>query len=280
MESSTFLPIIVEAENLNICYLAVLLGKWNMASYSRKDKSLLDTISVNMAHIVEAEELRRERRVIEEEFQRQKESAIKEIHDGLGNILSCITVASQVAERTLSNDMDRAKEMVERVGRYSLEAMDFMRTGLTVLDNAEGNFGQIMESMRARFGELLSAYGIEMSFNVSDEVVGIKAGANINLNIIRSIQEAMNNAIKHSGAKKVEIIFSRDGDNLRVNIKDNGNGLATIKKAKGMGLKNISKRAREMGGYAEIQSSPQIGTNISLLVPLNLQPIAINDGLS
>jgi len=102
--------------------MAVLLKKWNATAYTAKDMTLLNAISVNLANIIDAGELRRERAELDATFRKEKDYVIKELHDGLGTILTSVAVASQAAEKLLDADREKAREIVGRIGDYSTEA--------------------------------------------------------------------------------------------------------------------------------------------------------------
>ncbi len=93
----------------------------------------------------------------------------------------------------------------------------------------------------------------------------------------RVVQEALNNAAKHSGSKTalVEMIFS--DDKLTINIKDFGRGLPPAKKGKrGLGLIAMRERAELLGGTIEVHSAAGGGTTISLVMPLRPEGRALN----
>ncbi len=268
LENALFVPFYTEAGSESGGHLAVLLKKWNATAYSMKDVALLNAISVNIANIIEAGELRRERAEIETRHRREKETVMKELHDGLGNILTSITVTSQAAERMFESDGIRAKELVGRIEEYSSEAIQFMRTGLTVMDNPNGDMAEILEAMKDRSGEVFAAHGLDLQLDVSEGARGIRAGARVTMNLTRVIQEALNNVLKHSGAGKASITLDRTGNQLNVTVTDDGRGFDPAGEKKGAGLRNIANRVREMRGSFEIVSEPGRGARIALTIPL------------
>lgn len=212
LETALFVPFIADPADTASGYLAVLLRKWNETAYSAKDVTLLNAISVNIANIIEAGELRKERDAIEERFRREKDSVMKELHDGLGNILTSITVTSQAAGKMLEK-RENAGELVGHIEEFSSEAVDFMRTGLTVLDNPRVDIGSLMDSIKDRFGDMLELAGLKLRVECNDEAARFRPGAVIALNLTRIIQEALTNIIKHSGAKRarLEAVRTKEG---------------------------------------------------------------------
>jgi len=81
-------------------------------------------------------------------------------------------------------------------------------------------------------------------------------------------REALTNAAKHSGVARVVMRVSSDGDGIEVTVRDQGDGFDFSGGKKGFGIDNsIVRRLTEVGGRAEIVSSPGRGTRISLWAP-------------
>jgi signal transduction histidine kinase len=271
-ERSLFIAFPVEEERGDAGYLAMLLGKWNDLAYSKKDAVLMNAISTNVSGIIKAEELQREKSSMEAAFRKQRDEIAREMHDGLGNILTTIAVMAQVADRRFHKDPARAKDMLERIENYSREALDFMRTGLTVLDNPDATIGDLAARVQQRYEDMLSTGGVSLRTEARGDVRDIKPGAAVAISILRVIQEALSNAMKHSDAKKIVILFSRNADNLLVTIQDNGKGFDTTDDTKGMGLRSMRQRVEEIGGGFFVSSSSG-GTEIRFTVPFKQYPI-------
>ena len=84
--------------------------------------------------------------------------------------------------------------------------------------------------------------------------------------IYRTIQEAINNIIKHAQATRVDVIFQENGDELEFIVKDNGLGihLHQINQGAGIGLKNIRERCKSIGATICISGECQKGTTVQL----------------
>ncbi|MBL0268079.1 MAG: hypothetical protein IPP99_05280 [Chitinophagaceae bacterium] len=90
------------------------------------------------------------------------------------------------------------------------------------------------------------------------------------LNIVRIVQEAVTNSIKHSGASTIQIISAATADNKwDLTIQDNGAGFSVneLKESeKGNGLHNMEHRAAEAGFQFSVQSAPHNGTTINIMI--------------
>jgi signal transduction histidine kinase len=89
------------------------------------------------------------------------------------------------------------------------------------------------------------------------------------LMVYRILQEALNNAMKHSNASNVLIHIKKKEKNIDIIVKDNGIGfnIATVKK--GMGLKNIQNRVYLVNGHLKIDSAPGNGCTLDIQIPLS-----------
>jgi signal transduction histidine kinase len=81
--------------------------------------------------------------------------------------------------------------------------------------------------------------------------------------LILIFKEAMNNILRHSDSKNVNLEISVNNNEVLVFLSDDGNGFDTGKSFEGNGLKNMKHRAEKIDGYLEIDSQPKMGTKIS-----------------
>jgi signal transduction histidine kinase len=88
-------------------------------------------------------------------------------------------------------------------------------------------------------------------------------------NIVLITKEAINNAVKHSGASHISINLDICDNKLTLRVADNGKGYAP-QKTTGNGLANMKKRAEETGGTFSVQSIPMQGTTIRAFIPVLL----------
>ncbi len=96
-----------------------------------------------------------------------------------------------------------------------------------------------------------------------------RANQDKDLIIFRILQETLNNIIKHSIATNIDIKLEYADQKLQLQVADNGVGFASdnTPTEQGMGLQNIQKRAGIIGGEVQIQSKPQQGTSIAIIIP-------------
>ncbi|MEK6570822.1 MAG: ATP-binding protein, partial [Bacteroidota bacterium] len=92
------------------------------------------------------------------------------------------------------------------------------------------------------------------------------------IHVYRIVQEGINNILKHAGASEASVLIRVEKDNLRITISDNGKGIPQDSPdipdgRHGFGLVGISERAKVMNGTMTMESTPNKGTTLIVLIP-------------
>jgi two-component system, NarL family, sensor histidine kinase UhpB len=90
----------------------------------------------------------------------------------------------------------------------------------------------------------------------------------VQLVVYRVAQEALSNAVQHSGADHVGVRLAREGDRVELTVDDDGSGFTFDQAARGLGIAGMRERALLVGGGVEVESRPDVGTRVTLTVPL------------
>jgi signal transduction histidine kinase len=123
-----------------------------------------------------------------------------------------------------------------------------------------------MKSWCTEFGE---RQGIQIEFKSAE--VQTSVAPEIGLCLFRVLQEALHNAAKHSGVKRIEVQMREDSGEIHLVISDLGRGfdLETAMQGRGLGLTSMQERVRLVNGTIAIQSKPTGGTSVHVRVPLS-----------
>jgi signal transduction histidine kinase len=94
----------------------------------------------------------------------------------------------------------------------------------------------------------------------------------LGLCLFRVLQEALHNATKHSGVKRIEVQLHENSGEIHFIIRDSGTGfdVEAALQGKGLGLTSMQERVRLMSGTISIESKPMGGTTIHVRVPVEL----------
>lgn len=202
--------------------------------------------------------------VQEEERQR----LARDLHDEFGQLLAVSKFEAHDLSARLPEDRRDLRDIAGRLIGDIQRAIDTMRSihrGLypAILDDLGLN-----DAIETLVAELRERTGISCSLAISPE--RFELDPDRQRAIYRIVQEALTNAVRHSGASSVEISLHREGRHLQVRVRDNGSGItpASLSASRSFGLTGMRKRAELCGGRLEIQPHPDRGTVVALEVPL------------
>ena len=133
------------------------------------------------------------------------------------------------------------------------------------LEGEEGGpLAEVVESVVRRNRTM--ARNVEISLEVGEQVPAAPLGET-GTQVSRIIQEALTNARRHSGAKKISVSLRTDGDLLLAEVSDDGVGFGQGT-SPGVGFGSMRERAALVGGELRIESEKELGTSVRLSVPL------------
>jgi signal transduction histidine kinase len=162
-------------------------------------------------------------------------------------------VESPQVEATLLDSVDRLDKSVESLRRYIFQ--------LRTVGTAERTLDEQVQELVAR---MASAYPANVSLSVTAKVT---ADPDVDEEVLRIVGEALSNALRHSGAHKVEVELTADAETCVVVVSDDGEGFDVDGVPGGMGLGNLRTRVHRLGGELGIKSSRQ-GTVVRARLPL------------
>jgi signal transduction histidine kinase len=145
--------------------------------------------------------------------------------------------------------------------------MDKMGDIVWMVKPGEAETDSLKQRMERFSYEIGTSKNMELSIQL-DELDKLKLSMEQRRNIYLIFKEAVNNAAKYSGAGGIDINAAVAKGELLLSIKDEGRGFDYTVATKGNGLRNLVKRAGELGARLEIASSPGSGTCVSLTMPL------------
>jgi len=191
----------------------------------------------------------------------QRDELVREMHDGLGSQFFGASLLANVSEQM------PAAELRARFSGVS-DAMDSLRTGLTVLGAPPGAFGPAVLALLLRAERVLAAVGIQLETQIDDEAMSLQLDSRGVFGLLRAMQEAFTNIARHSRASRVQVQLALRVNSLTILIRDDGVGFDLDKVLSGHGLTNITRRLQLLQGCAAIVAAPGAGCTIELSLPL------------
>lgn len=189
----------------------------------------------------------------------------RELHDGVGQMLTGIRLLSETVAGKLKARNEVAADEVREIAEMVEEADDYVRDlsrGMVVTELESKGLLTAIESLCARTEK---AVGIECAYSMDDKLEF--EDLDIAMHLFRIIQEAVNNAVKHSGADNIEIELTIN-PHLAVIVEDDGEGFDVDDNSlSGTGLQIMKYRAKILGGHFEISRTDENKTRMKCDFP-------------
>ncbi|MEP6711109.1 MAG: tetratricopeptide repeat protein [Ferruginibacter sp.] len=209
--------------------------------------------------------VQRAKRMIE--IEQMRNNIARNLHDDIGSTLTSINILSKVAlQKTETNGV--ANTNMQKIKDRSAAIMESMNDIVWAINPANDALDKIILRMKEFGAETLEPAGMQFIFTEEGELDDVKLSLPQRNNLYLIFKEALNNAVKYSEAKKVNILFKREPGNLILKITDDGKGFNAQQQYSGNGLKNMQSRADDMKAKIELRSIPGSGTLVYLFVPI------------
>lgn len=239
---------------------------WSSMSLPATDQQPLCFIATGI-DITEREHL--ERALLDVSAREQRRIG-QDLHDGLGQHLTGVAFMAKVLEKKLAETDPAAAgdagKLVRLVNESIHKTRELARGLLPVMSDSQG----LMSALQAWADEVGDIYGISCKFECSCPVLIRDIAVSTHLHHIT--QEAVNNAIKHGGAKNITIRLATEDDAGKLQIVDDGTGIPEDgPNSRGMGMHIMRYRASMIAGRIEIARNADRGTTVSCVFPIKHQ---------
>ncbi|MDB5023320.1 MAG: hypothetical protein JWP78_1075 [Mucilaginibacter sp.] len=202
----------------------------------------------------------------------QKSLAIKgirnkiasDLHDDLGATLTSISIMSVLVHKEIKDQSPLASTLLEKIGSSSRNMIDSMNDMIWAINPKNDSFENIIKRMKAFASEILTAKDIVLHFDFDRNLIQSKLNMDKRENFYLIFKEAVNNCAKYSHATNAFVAIWNQQNNLKMIIKDDGNGFESNTVVLGNGLTNMRYRAESMKATFNIRSIPGEGTTIEL----------------
>ncbi len=234
--------------------------QWEIAPVRDESGALVNWVGTQR----DVTEQRRLEREILEVAAREQERMARDLHDGLGQVLTGAAFRLQALHNRLEQgdrdglaaDALRTRELVED----ALGQARAIARGLFPINTERDGLAEALARLAADAEE---AFGITCTFAGDPVTVSSREHA---AHLYRIAQEAMTNATRHGRARTVEITLARDGDVVTLSVRDDGVGIpeAALAGGEGLGLRTMRYRADRVGGEVEVRPREGGGTVVAV----------------
>ncbi|MCR8557348.1 sensor histidine kinase [Mucilaginibacter sp. BJC16-A38] len=201
----------------------------------------------------------------------------RDLHDHVGSTLSSIAIYSKVARiYEQQESREKLKEILGTIEATADETINEMSDIVWAINPLNDQMITIIQKIKAFVQPLCLTKGIQFDFYEDEKVSKLILEMTARKNLFLILKEALNNAIKHSGCKRITLDMRLSRFYLQILITDDGIGFDAGNTGVdegfmdgGNGLLNINFRAKELGAQLKICSASGEGTKIDLLYNLH-----------
>lgn len=197
----------------------------------------------------------------------ERQRLARELHDSVSQSLYGLVLSADVGNKLLKlKAYKKLAGTLKDIGDEALQSLKEMRLMLFELRPLSLEAVGLAGALELRLSTVEERAGMDTSLEVSGKEYLPK---DLDLEIYRIASEALNNSLKHARASAVRVSLSASPDQVELVIVDDGTGFnASQRRAGGIGLSSMQERSHQINGHLTIDSIPDAGTRVYLVVPL------------
>ncbi|MBN2776112.1 MAG: sensor histidine kinase [Bacteroidales bacterium] len=193
----------------------------------------------------------------------------KDLHDGLGGILSSLKYALGNLKDKLKQSRAKETDIDKCIDLVDSSISEMRNTAHSLMPDVLDKFG-----LDVALQNFCTDININSKSNISYQAFGLEEidlSHQTKISVYRIIQELINNALKHASAKNINVQLTVIDQNLTITVEDDGKGFDSdkISDKKGIGLTNIENRLKLLNGSLDIQSETDQGS--SFFIEINIK---------
>lgn len=192
----------------------------------------------------------------------------RELHDNIGTQLTFVISSIDSIKFMLSTGKDKEVDSrLERISSFTRKTIRELRDTIWAMNSGDIHLDELRDRVY-NFVNQAGESSNQIVFEFTSQTDGesdFQLDSKTGMGVFRIIQEAVNNAMKHSNASLVTVNLSVESESVIVQVKDDGNGISESARS-GNGMNNMKQRAAEVGGQLSIKSDNN-GTIIELTFP-------------
>lgn len=187
----------------------------------------------------------------------------KDLHDGLGGMLSGVKISFSNMKENMIMDADRLVVFEKSIAQLDNTIEELRKVSHNLMPEALVKFG--LKSAVKDFCDSMQSTG-NVKIICEQLGTGRELGNIADVNVYRIIQELVNNALKHGSPGQILVQLTKTPAKVLITVEDNGKGFDLIapQNAAGIGLANIKYRVNYLKGTIEINSKPGDGTTVNI----------------
>ena len=234
-------------------------------------------IKQRLRHLLEIEQIR------QQENEKVRAKAAHDFHDELGHKLTKIALFSEIIKRRITDAAPEINDYLQRIQDTSKSLSGGMRDFIWTLDPNKDSLYEVLIRLKDFGDELFDKTGISFSVSgLEESYQNIRMSTDMRRHITLIFKEAMNNALKHSGAKNIVLSVKTSNDVLMVELIDDGKGIENLSvngapvdegqplptDFRGNGLRNMALRAQKIEATIRLLPHQPHGAIVKLITKI------------
>jgi signal transduction histidine kinase len=208
-------------------------------------------------------------RKLVESQEEERARVARELHDDINQRLAMLAI--ELDQLRIERD-EFSPEVQGRLRELRQQATDIATDVQALshkLHSSKLEYLGVVVAMRSWCKEFGERQRIEIDFRSHD--IQSSTPPDISLCLFRVLQEALHNAYKHSGVKRIEVELQEESGAIDLTVSDLGRGFNSeaARQGQGLGLTSMRERVRMVGGTISIDSKPMCGTTIHVRIPFS-----------
>lgn len=204
-------------------------------------------------------------RIIEAQEDERRRIA-REIHDGPAQAIANVLLKAELCEKLISKDINKSKIELKNLKDIAHDSLKEVRKIIYDLRPSTLDDLGLIPAVSRYITNFVNETGIDVNFIVLSE--NKRLNSEVEITCYRVIQEALTNIFKHSKAQNAVVKLEFSERYISIFVKDNGLGFDTNNISSGYGLMGMRERVQILNGKFEVSSTPNVGTQIYVSIPL------------
>ena len=192
----------------------------------------------------------------------------RDLHDDICQRLALLSMELDQANRSVNDLPDVAKHRLKEIRQHCSEIAGDVQSLSHELHSSRLDYLGIVAAISGFCHEFSKQHEVSVEF--TDRDVPPDLPRDVALCLFRVTQEALHNAVKHSGASRYAVELTATAEEIQLEVSDSGRGfnVQEAKKDRGLGLVSMQERLHLVHGRLHVESEPGSGTRILAVIPL------------
>lgn len=201
----------------------------------------------------------------EKEIEKQKirNRIAQDLHDEIGSNLSSISLMTELIQKEEHTNKE-ILEKIKRVHKVAKGSTQAIRDIVWLTNPSSDSIRDLVTKMKEVAENTLGKF--KLNFSYPNQIPELNLPPDLKRNLVYIYKETLNNIVKHSEAKSIEVKFELKDNLILLAIRDDGKGFNNSDYFSGNGLRNIKSRANEINAKLMLESKPGNGTTLELQV--------------